>query len=64
MKISLSEDVLILVRMIEGQKRTIQKAHDSGESQDVMNSLVFVLRDMQSELSDVVTETIKHEVRV
>jgi len=64
MKISLSEDTLILVRMIEAQKRSIQKAHDSGESKDVMNSLVFILRDMQSELSDVVTETIRHEVRV
>lgn len=64
MKISLSEDSLILVRMIEAQKRSIQKAHDSGESQDVMNSLVFVLRDMQAQLSDIVCQTIRHEVRV
>jgi len=64
MKISLSEDVLILVRMIEAQKRSIQKAHDSGESQDVMNSLVFVLRDMQAQLSDIVCQATRHEVRV
>lgn len=64
MQISLSEDALILVRMIEAQKRSVQKAHDSGESREVMNSLVFVLRDMQAQLSDIVSETIRHEVRV
>lgn len=64
MQIALSEDTLILVRMIEAQKRSVQKAHYSGESREVMNSLVFVLRDMQAQLSDIVCETIRHEVRV
>jgi hypothetical protein len=58
MQITLSQDTLILIRMIEGQKRTIQKAHDRGEPTDFMNGLVFVLRDMQSELADVVTKSV------
>jgi hypothetical protein len=59
-----NDDVMLLVRMIESHKRSMDGAKERGESQEVMNSLLYVLRDMQSELSDILIQVIRHEVRV
>lgn len=63
-KVTLSEDVLILARMIEGQKRSIVSAESRNESEEILGSLRFVLFDMQIQLSEILSETIRHEVRV
>jgi|AntRauTorcE11897_2_1112592.scaffolds.fasta_scaffold36845_2 ArsR family metal-binding transcriptional regulator len=66
MKITVNEndDVMLLVRMIESHQVSMQAAKDRNESREVMNSLLYILRDMQAQLSDLTIEAIRHEVRV
>jgi len=42
----------------------LAQAQDRRESREVTDSLVFALREIQSDLADLITETYRHEVRV
>jgi len=64
MQITVTEEMETLIRMIESQRQTLAQAQDRGESREVTDSLVFALREIQSELADLITETYRHEVRV
>jgi len=52
MQYPMSEDTIILIRMVEAQRRTIQRAQDDREPREVLDALMFVLREMQAELAD------------
>jgi len=52
MQYPMSEDTIILIRMVEAQRRTIQRAQDDGEPREVLDALTFLLRETQAELAD------------
>jgi len=64
MQITVTEEMEILIRMIESQRRILAQAQDRRESREVTDSLVFALREIQSDLADLITESYRQEVRV
>lgn len=64
MKITMTEDMITLVHMIESSRRTLNQATDRHEPQDVLKACAFVLREEQAELADLIAEAYRHEVRV
>lgn len=56
MKLELDQEIIELIGMIESQRRTLAKAQDRHEGREVTDSLVFVLREIQAELADRITE--------
>jgi len=64
MQITITEEMEILIRMIESNRRTLASAQDRGEGSEVTDSLLFALRDAQAELADLITAAYRHEVRV
>jgi len=56
MKVEITQQMETLIRMIEGQRRTIARAKDRLEPQEVIRSAEFVLRETQAELSDLIAE--------
>jgi len=64
MQITVTEEMETLIRMIESQRQKLEEAKDRGESREVTDALVLALREIQSGLADLITETYRHEVRV
>ena len=56
MQITVTEEMEVLIRMIESQRRTLAQAQDRNEGREVTDALVFSLRETQAELADVITE--------
>lgn len=58
--IQVSEEMKTLIRMINGTRRSIDKAYKHNEPEDVVKSLNFVLREEQAQLADVIIEKLEN----
>ena len=64
MKVEITDQMETLIRMIEAHRRSLAKAKVQGEPAEVIRSFEFVIRETQAELSDLISEAYRHEVRV
>jgi hypothetical protein len=62
--LKLTDDVIALIHMIEGYRRSFEGAKERGESQEVITSFKFVIGQAQAELADFIIEAYRQEVPV
>lgn len=62
--LKLTEKMITLIHMIEGQERSIEKHQSLDAPNEVLRSMEYMLKEMQSELSELICEAYRHEVRV
>jgi hypothetical protein len=62
--LKLTDDVIALIHMIEGYRRSFEAAKERGESEEVITSFKFVIGQSQAELADFIAEAYRQEVPV